>query len=123
MLGVWPDLGGGVMRPQGVWQGIAPVTGWRAVFVDDDGSLRSEPLAFWAWVRRDYGDGEIEDSGEGVLGRDTLHEVSAADDEEYFVGYLHESESIDVWREMADHTLARIKREREARQREREQRS
>ncbi|HVQ45122.1 MAG TPA: hypothetical protein VMT30_09285 [Candidatus Saccharimonadia bacterium] len=99
-------------RPKGIWQGITPAQGWRAVFVTDDGLLRAEPMAFWAWVRRDYGD-ETEDVGEGVLARDSVHEVSAAEDEEYFVGYLHESEDIEVWRETSGHVLKAVKREQE----------
>lgn len=105
------------MRPEPVWQGTAPATGWRAVFVDEAGTLRTEPVAFWALLRRTWDDGESEDSAEAVLGRTgPLHEISMEDDYEWFVGYVHESEDAEtVWRSLADHVVERVKRQRERR--------
>lgn len=55
------------MQEQG-WQGIAPATGWLAVFVRENGSIYDWP--------------------EGVLGRRSMEEVQYADDSDHVVGYI-----------------------------------
>lgn len=100
------------MKAQG-WQGVAPATGWLAVFVGEDGSLYTERVALWVWERDVDVDGTMYDGATGVLGRESMHPVEHADDAAYFVGYCHETEDIQVYTGRAQEVLERARRRRE----------
>lgn len=99
------------MQEQG-WQGIAPATGWLAVFVRENGSIYTERVALWAWHRDIDVDGTIYDRAEGVLGRRSMEEVQYADDSDHFVGYIHESEDIKSYGPAIAEVLERLERRR-----------
>jgi hypothetical protein len=84
-----------------------------AVFVKDDGSLYTEHVALWVWIRKTDQAGEGYDEATGLLGRAYRMSVEASDDSDRFVGYCHEAEDVDVYRTSAEHTLKVLRRKRE----------
>ena len=103
------------MKDQG-WQGIAPATGWLAVFVRPDRTIYTKRVALWAWKRDIDVDGTVYDRAEGVLGRSSMEEVEYADDSDYFVGYIHEAEDIGVYATRVEEVLDRVERKRKQRE-------